>query len=402
MGTHSHSRHARRRGRKSAWGLAVASIAMILLAVVAVFVPASGKPKYVVSQRFIPGGLLIHPKTYPTPSPSAKADPRPSLGPFPYPTYRIPTYPAPVYPAPIYPTYPTPSRTYPAPHRTYPAPHSPSPSPNNDLPPVLPLIQPMLGVVSNDPAAWGNAVHKQPVLATRYVSMSTPLSPSWLHSAMRVADGATPVIEILPDNISLSQVAAGQGDKWLQDLRTEIDRLGRPVIIGFAPEANGRWYSWGEDPVNFKVAYIHVYNTIGTNLVTWMWQVSAHNQGDPATQDFNAYWPGSKYVNWVGFDGYYYQPGDSFELRFGFSLREVESWWHGPIIIGETAVSPLTRNMPNDITDLFNSVVSNHLLGLIYLDLNVCQGLCSIYKQDFRVEQYPSALAAFLQAAAKW
>jgi hypothetical protein len=219
---------------------------------------------------------------------------------------------------------------------------------------------------------------------------------------MRVANGATPVIEILPDNISLSQIAAGQGDKWLQDLRAEIDQLQRPVIIAFAPEANGRWYSWGQDPADFKTAYIHVWNVIGTSLVTWMWQLSAHNPGDPATDDFNAYWPGATYVNWVGFDGYYYQPGDSFSLRFGFSLREVESWWHGPIIIGETAVSPLTRNMPNDITDLFNGVVSNHLLGLIYLDLNVCQGQCSIYKQDFRVEQYPSALAQFIKEASSW
>jgi len=219
---------------------------------------------------------------------------------------------------------------------------------------------------------------------------------------MRVANGATPVIEILPDSITLSQVASGQGDKWLNDLRAEIDQLGRPVIIAFAPEANGRWYSWGEDPTDFKVAYIHVHNVIGNSLVTWMWQVSAHNTGDPATQDINTYWPGSAYVNWVGFDGYYYQPGDSFALRFGFSLREVQSWWHGPVIIGETAVGPNTNNMANDIADLFNGVVSNHLLGLIYLDLNVCGGQCTTYKQDFRVEDNPGALAAFQQEVSKW
>jgi len=236
---------------------------------------------------------------------------------------------------------------------------------------------------------------------------------------MRVANGATPVIELTlaanqgASGITLSSIINGQSDNWLTDLRAEIDQLGRPVIIAFAPEANGDWYSWGStqvpghspSPTNasaFKAAYQHVHSVLGTNLITWMWQVSAHNPGDPSTADFNSYWPGTTFVNWVGFDGYYYQPGDSFALRFSKSLAEVESWWHGPIIIGETAVSPLTKNMPNDITDLFNGVTSNHLLGLIYLDLNVCQGQCTLYHQDFRVEQYPTALAAFIKEASQW
>jgi hypothetical protein len=401
------------------WSLAAVAVAMVFISVIAVFVPSSAtlKPKTLTVFR-TPLGALIHPLFAGHPSASGPASADPSSDP-PSPTAPASplapvVYPAPVYPAPVYPTphYPTPARTYPAP--------SPDPSPSgSDLPPVKPLIQPVLGVVSDDPANWAAATHANPVLATRYVSMATPLPPSWLHSAMRVADGATPVIELTlasangSAGITLASVANGSSDNWLTDLRAEIDQLGRPVVIAFGPEANGDWYSWGSTPnpgtspapnnaSAYIAAYKHVHDKLGTSLITWLWQVSAHNPRDPSTADFNSYWPGAPFVNWFGFDGYYYKPGDSFKLRFQFSLSEIRSWWSGPTIVAETAISPLTRNMPDDVTDLFKGVVANNLMGLIYLDLNVCQGQCSTYKQDFRIEQYPPALAVFIKEASQW
>ena len=33
------------------------------------------------------------------------------------------------------------------------------------------------------------------------------------------------------------------------------------------------------------------------------------------------WWPGSSYVNWVGIDGYYYSPSDTFTKVFGGTIR---------------------------------------------------------------------------------
>src|SRR5215471_11825379 len=212
-------------------------------------------------------------------------------------------------------------------------------------------------------------------LAVSYVSMAQPLAPSFLHSAMRVAAGATPVIEMTPSAfgqqpLSLTQIAAGQADTWLNDLRQQIGTLGRPVILSFAPEPNGTWYQWGTQPAAFVTAWDHVHAVIGTGNVTWMWQPSAVNPGGSfnalhklITDDMKAYWPGPGEVDWVGLDGYYYTPADTFHSRFAGALGELSGTlgWHGPVIIGETAVSPFTGKSevapdPAKITDLFAGV----------------------------------------------
>jgi hypothetical protein len=276
------------------------------------------------------------------------------------------------------------------------------------LPPPGVLTPPLAGVVTSDVPAWDAATASRAQLAVNYVSMSVPLAPTFLHSVMRVDGTAEPVIELMPTSPgqptnSLEQIAAGGDDPWLRALAKQIATLGRPVVLSFAPEANGSWYAWADDPAGFVQAWQHVHAIVGTSNVTWLWVVSAHNIGDPATQDIGAYWPGTGVVDWAGLDGYYYSPGDSFALRFNHSLSEIERWWSGPIIISETAVSPAVGpdqpTMAADIADLFHGVATDHLLGLIYFDLKpACPPECGFYHPDFRLEQYPAALTAYRQA----
>jgi hypothetical protein len=130
-----------------------------------------------------------------------------------------------------------------------------------------------------------------------------------------------------------------------------------------------------------------------------MFQPSARNAGDPATTDFRPFWPGGDVVNWVALDGYYYTPTDTFESRFGQSIREVEQFWGGPIIIGETGVSPATNHQAADITDLFAGVAKYGLLGMIYYNLPpACPPFCSFYHPDTRLDNAPAALAAYRAA----
>jgi hypothetical protein len=257
--------------------------------------------------------------------------------------------------------------------------------------------------------------------------MSKPLAPTFLHSAMRTAAGATPVIEMAPagfgdtTRLSLEQIATGQADSWLKAMRQQIDALGRPVVLSFAPEPNGAWYAWGLDPEGFKTAWQHVRQVIGTADVTWMWQPSAVGPGGSRnpqtgkliTDDMAGYWPGSGEVDWVGLDGYYYRASDTFASRFGSNttgalaeLARPPISWAGPVIIGETAVSPFTGTGqavpdPAKIADLFAGVAANHLLGLIYFDLKpACPPQCQQdgIPRDFRLEKYPAALAAYVKA----
>ena len=428
----SRARRKRRRAGSVATGLALASIAMVLIALVAAFAPSGGGKPSVLA--IVPHGRGVSPFIHPagtaaTGLPSAPATTPPAQAqPAAYPAPAR-TYPAPArtYPAPAARTYPAPAaQTYPAPAaRTYPAPPpSPTPPPGAGLPAVVPLIPPLEGVVTTDVPAWNQLTGTTAELAVSYVSMSAPLAPTFLHSAMRVAAGATPVIEMTPGAfgqapLTLAQIAAGAADPWLAALKAQIAELGRPVVLSFAPEPNGSWYSWGLDPAGFKAAWTHVHAAIGTPGVTWMWQPSAVGPGgarNPVTgklitDDIAPYWPGPGEVDWVGLDGYYYRPSDTFTSRFGGALAELGRppiSWTGPVIIGETAVSPFTgpgatAPDPAKITDLFAGVAAHQLLGLIYFDLKpACPPQCQQdgIPRDFRLEQYPAAAAAYKAAVA--
>jgi hypothetical protein len=424
-----------KRAGRAATGLAVASVVMVLVALAAAFAP----PLHLI--RTSPPAAA---STTPTGStiPSTAADPRsPSRSPSAYFTPRSPARPPPLAYSP------RPVKTYLAPSapqagefcpttdhglsrltsngttvvcldnngwRWEPAPPpSPAPPPGADLPPVNQLVPPLAGVVTTDVPGWDAATSSHAQLAVSYVSMAVPLAPTFLHSVMRVDDGAEPVIEILPTSpgqpvLTLEQIASGSADAWLGALAAQITALGRPVVLSFAPEADGSWYAWSHDPVGFRAAWQHVHQVIGTSWVTWMWQMSATPTFSSATMA--AWWPGSGEVDWVGLDGYLYAPGDSFALRFTAALAAVEGLWGGPIIIAETSVAPAldTTTPPPPpapgsqaagVNDLFNGVAAYHLLGLIYFDLNVCPPAgCGPYKQDFRIEANPAAVTAYRQA----
>jgi len=210
------------------------------------------------------------------------------------------------------------------------------------------------------------------------------------------ADGAEPVIEILPRGHSLRAIAGGSGDRWLRQLRAQITT---PVIVSFAPEANGVWYTWGGQPAAFRAAWRHVHRVIGTRRVTWMWQMSSrpgmarHAQHSYPLAD---YWPGRQYVSWVGLDGYFETPANTFGNLFGGAIHTMRKLGRRPVLLSETSVGPGVRHVATDITSLISNTRSWHLLGLIWFDADQHQ---PPYHQDWNLESRPRALAAFRKAA---
>lgn len=411
------SRQVSHRAGHRAQLLAGGSVVMVLAALGAAFTGAGPAAYHAVTAVTGGGGgglpaVLGPPPASRTPSPAPAHHPRTVSYPAP-----LRTYPAPLrtYPAPPRKTYPAPVRTYPAPSGPPSSAPGPSPSPT-PLPVPGPAQGPLEGVVTLAPGvagsqggvkAWDAVTHHKADLAVSYVSMSAPLAPSFIHSVIRVDNGAEPVVEITlgtagqpgvsgGSSIPLSDVISGKMDPWLTQLRDQITAGGQPVVVSFGPEANGGWYAWGRQPAAFAAAYRHAHQVLGRAGITWLWQMSSIQTADPAP-----YWPGSQYVDWAGLDGYYYVPGDNFNQRFDTGLAAISKFWSGPVIIGETAVSPATKNVPNDITDLFAGVKAHHLLGLIYFDISqACpaQG-CGPFHGDFALQDGPNAwIASFADA----
>jgi hypothetical protein len=213
------------------------------------------------------------------------------------------------------------------------------------------------------------------------------------------AHGMTPLIQLNPQNVPLAAIAAGRDDRYLRAYAAAVRMYRGTVVIGFAHEMNGSWYPWGyghTSPAVWVRAWQHVvtvFRAAGASNVTWLWTASA---GSDVPGRLRLYWPGSRYVTWVGIDGYYYTPAKRFTRIFVPAITEIRSFTHDPILLSETAIGP-GAGQAQMIPNLFAGIRRFHLLGLVWYDVAQHDGR---YHQDWRLEGNPAAIAAFRRGLA--
>jgi Glycosyl hydrolase family 26 len=230
-------------------------------------------------------------------------------------------------------------------------------------------------------AAFTTATGVKPDLVAFYSGWLEGFPASFAAKAAR--DDAVPLVQIQPTRVALAKIAAGRYDSYLTSYAEAVRAYGRPVVMSFAHEMNGSWYSWGyrhTSPRTFIAAWrqiVTVFRAVGADNVTWLWTVNiVDGNGRGRIPNPARWWPGSSYVNWVGIDGYYFQPSWQFAPLFGPTISDVRSVTSDPILIAETAASP-TATQAAKIAELFAGVRTYRLLGFVWFD--------SIGSRDWRL-----------------
>jgi mannan endo-1,4-beta-mannosidase len=193
-------------------------------------------------------------------------------------------------------------------------------------------------------------------------------------------NGAVPFIQIDPAGINLAGIVAGEYDTYLEEYATAVAgygaQTGHSVIISFGHEMNGYWYHWGNrdtPPQVFIAAWRHIvtlFRQQGADDVTWLWTTNIIDlKGhilNPAP-----WWPGSRYVTWIGIDGYYYRPSWTFASLFGPTIKVVRELTRTPIpiLIAETGAARVADQSAK-IADLSAGVRNYGLLGFVWFDAN--------------------------------
>lgn len=264
--------------------------------------------------------------------------------------------------------------------------------------------RPLVGVF--EPAAtasyagitrFARATGAEPGIALYYSGWNDPFQAGFAAAAR--ARHTTPFVQMLPYGTPLAAIAAGRSDSYLRSFAAAVRAFGSPVIIGFGPEMNGNWYGWGagrSKPAAFVAAWRHVVRTFraaGAANVTWLWTINAVNV---AHSPLRQWWPGAGYVTWVGIDGYYYNPTDTFASVFGVTISLLRSFTARPVLISETAAGP-SAAQASQIAGLFRGVRRNHLAGVVWFDQAQHAGH---FHQDWRLEDSPAAMRAFRAALA--
>lgn len=207
-------------------------------------------------------------------------------------------------------------------------------------------------------------------------------------------EGAVPLVQINPSNVSIAAIAAGQYDSYLTTYAKAVRAYGHPVIMSLGHEMNGYWYTWGythTSPATFVAAWRHIvtlFRSLGTQNVTWLWTINTIHTKTRVPAP-GPWWPGSSYVTWVGIDGYFTSPSSTFASVFGPTIVTVRALTRDPILIAETSAAP-TSGQPGKIADLFAGIHLYGLLGFVWFD--------AVAKVDWRLSS-PAAVAAFHRGA---
>ena len=219
---------------------------------------------------------------------------------------------------------------------------------------------------------FARAIGRHPNLASYYSPWQESFQRGFATSV--ASQGAMTVVQIDPKNVSLASIASGQYDDYLRSYAGQVKAFGHRVVLSFGHEMNGDWYSWGyrqTSPAVFVSAWQHIVNIFrmaGANNVTWLWTVNIIDKNVPIPNP-SQWWPGNSYVDWVGIDGYYYTPSQTFAQVFGPTIVDVRELTKAPILVAETGAS-LAADQQAKINDLFAGVESYGLLGFMWFDAN--------------------------------
>ncbi len=246
---------------------------------------------------------------------------------------------------------------------------------------------------SYDPVAdFTTMAGRVPSLVGYYSGWAEPFDTPFAEMLHR--HGVIPFVQIDPTDASIAAITAGTYDDYLRSYADSVRGFGHGVVIGFGHEMNATWYSWGYrhiPPSTFVAAWRHIvtlFRDQGARNVTWIWTVQTDG---PGTGPIAAWWPGAQYVNWVGVDGYYYQPADVFASVFGSTIKQVRALTSRPVLLAETAVGPAAGQF-DKILDLFQGMATYKTLGLVWFDEAQHGG---IHRQDWRIEDSPTAQIFF-------
>jgi hypothetical protein len=229
--------------------------------------------------------------------------------------------------------------------------------------------------------------YTKPILARHAAPMIT-----W----MPMLGGGDPLNQ--PD-FAPARIAAGAFDGYIERAAKEAVKFKRPFFIRLAHEMNGTWSPWGavngNTPADYVAMWRHVVSIFrqeGADNVRWVWSPNVY--GVNSVAPFQAYYPGNRWVDFVGLDGYNFGavPGSlwiSFGDLFWTSYLAATALTHKPLMITETASSPVGGDKARWIGNLRGILRTRmpRVRALIWFD--------RIKEQDWRFDSSPESRRAF-------
>lgn len=156
---------------------------------------------------------------------------------------------------------------------------------------------------------------------------------------------------------TMAEIAKGKADRGLTKIALAYANWSsqgknRLAFIAPFPEMNGAWESYGEDPVNFKLAYQRVRDIfaragVKSDAVRW---VFAPNGWSPDKDRFEYYYPGRDSVDVVAFSGY----------NWGYCTNAAWKHWSQPQAVFQPYIQRFARLAPNKPIFIAQTASTSH------------------------------------------
>ena len=105
-----------------------------------------------------------------------------------------------------------------------------------------------LGIISYNLPVFEQQTKIFPSITAKYFDWGSPFPSADILANHTV--GATTLIVLEPRTQNMKRLAAGKYDSYLKQWAVADKTLGLPIILSFAPEANGDWYPWGKGHIS--------------------------------------------------------------------------------------------------------------------------------------------------------
>ena len=267
-------------------------------------------------------------------------------------------------------------------------------------------------------ASVERAVRRKPAIVMWYQEWAgEPPFPSQ-DAAWLVSHGIVPMItwepwrppkvlhELVVDQprYRLARIAGGAFDSYIRSYAEQVKKFGGPVMLRPFHEMDGTWYPWGgtvngNSPAAYVAAWRHVhdiFDQIGATNVTWVWSVN--NGSVPPTPENSPvrYWPGSRYVNWIGISGFNWGKSASFGIWGSFDELYQKRvalllQFRKPIVLTEIGAAEVGGDKARWIRQAFSTMVARYprVRAFVWYDKR------DSALQDWRIVSSRSSLAAF-------
>jgi len=257
--------------------------------------------------------------------------------------------------------------------------------------------------------AYGRLVGRDPVIVSDYRQWDAiPFETKELDAIW--SRGAVPMIAWEPFSYSgksfpLSAIQRGKFDSYIRESARAARDWGRPILVRFAHEMNGDWYPWGRglegnNSYRFRAVWrrvVRLFREQGATNVQWVWTPNVNTGGDFPFRDL---YPGDRWVDWVGFDGFNWaQAGEwnSFTDIVDNTYEEIARISDRPMIVGETGSSDSGGDKAEWITSALTREIPKlpRIRAVVWFDARFEGAAESGDGLDPRVDSSPEALRAF-------